>query len=140
MSATPGVPAPATPPPAGWYPQPDGSQRYWDGQAWTDHVAPGSAPVAPPARPRYEGIRWCGVTWGRSGRPTPPRIAGGIFAVVAAIHIFAATVTLWATTTSIISWMLAINAVVFTLGTLAWFIEAHFAARVAREQEPLNTR
>ena len=26
--------------PAGWYPQPDGTQRYWDGQHWTDHFAP----------------------------------------------------------------------------------------------------
>jgi len=25
--------------PAGWYPQPDGTQRYWDGSAWTDHIA-----------------------------------------------------------------------------------------------------
>lgn len=26
-------------PPAGWYPAPDGRQRYWDGHAWTDHFA-----------------------------------------------------------------------------------------------------
>ena len=25
--------------PAGWYPQPDGRQRYWDGERWTDHFA-----------------------------------------------------------------------------------------------------
>lgn len=23
--------------PAGWYPQPDGRQRYWDGSQWTEH-------------------------------------------------------------------------------------------------------
>ncbi|MBM6400266.1 Ltp family lipoprotein [Phycicoccus sonneratiae] len=28
--------------PAGWYPQPDGQQRYWDGQTWTEHFAPGA--------------------------------------------------------------------------------------------------
>lgn len=30
------------PPPAGWYPDADmaDTQRYWDGQSWTDHVAP----------------------------------------------------------------------------------------------------
>ena len=39
------------PPPAaapGWYPHPTmaGTQAYWDGQQWTDHVAPASpAPV-----------------------------------------------------------------------------------------------
>lgn len=29
-------------PPAGWYPDPSdpGTQRYWDGSAWTDHSAP----------------------------------------------------------------------------------------------------
>lgn len=32
--------------PAGWYPQPDGIQRYWDGEAWTAHQAP--LPVAAP--------------------------------------------------------------------------------------------
>jgi len=37
--------------PAGWYPQPDGTQRYWDGAAWTEHVEPATAtvPVAVPA-------------------------------------------------------------------------------------------
>ena len=36
--------------PAGWYPQPDGQQRYWDGEQWTEHFAPGAAPtVTPPA-------------------------------------------------------------------------------------------
>lgn len=33
--------------PAGWYPQPDGTQRYWDGNAWTEHIA--SPPVPAPA-------------------------------------------------------------------------------------------
>lgn len=28
--------------PAGWYPQPDGTQRYWDGDTWTEHLAPGT--------------------------------------------------------------------------------------------------
>lgn len=28
-------------PAPGWYPQPDGTQRWWDGSAWTEHlVAP----------------------------------------------------------------------------------------------------
>ncbi len=30
--------------PAGWYPQDDGSERWWDGQAWTAH----SRPLPPP--------------------------------------------------------------------------------------------
>jgi hypothetical protein len=35
--------------PAGWYPQPDGRQRYWDGQQWTDHFAPGAQRPVPTA-------------------------------------------------------------------------------------------
>ena len=35
--------------PAGWYPQPDGQQRYWDGQQWTQNFAPGTPLVLPPA-------------------------------------------------------------------------------------------
>lgn len=27
--------------PAGWYPQPDGQQRYWNGELWTEHLASG---------------------------------------------------------------------------------------------------
>ena len=33
---------------AGWYPQPDGQQRYWDGRQWTQDFAPGVPPMAPP--------------------------------------------------------------------------------------------
>jgi Protein of unknown function (DUF2510) len=36
--------------PAGWYPQPDGQQRYWDGQRWTGHRAQGIAVVSLPAK------------------------------------------------------------------------------------------
>lgn len=47
-------------PPAGWYPdttQP-GQQRYWDGAAWTDHMAPlaTAAPVATGHWPRLAGF------------------------------------------------------------------------------------
>jgi len=34
-------------PPPGWYPVDGGQQRYWDGEAWTDAVAPG-APIPAP--------------------------------------------------------------------------------------------
>ena len=38
-------------PAAGWYPQPDGSHRYWDGQGWTTHVV-SAAEVAARRPPR----------------------------------------------------------------------------------------
>jgi hypothetical protein len=42
-------------PAAGWYPQ-GGGLRYWDGQAWTDHLAP-----PPPVYPHYPQQRWRAV-------------------------------------------------------------------------------
>ncbi|MBL3698093.1 DUF2510 domain-containing protein [Leucobacter luti] len=30
--------------PAGWYADPEGSTRYWDGAEWTSHVAPATQP------------------------------------------------------------------------------------------------
>jgi Domain of unknown function (DUF4429)/Protein of unknown function (DUF2510)/Short C-terminal domain len=30
---------------AGWFPQDDGQQRYWDGEQWTEHFAPGVEPA-----------------------------------------------------------------------------------------------
>jgi len=37
--------------PAGWYPQSDGRQRYWDGQQWTEQFAPGQDGPAPTGQP-----------------------------------------------------------------------------------------
>ena len=38
--------------PAGWYPQADGQQRYWDGEQWTENFAPGTPLVTPPVAAR----------------------------------------------------------------------------------------
>lgn len=50
--------------PAGWHPQPDGRERYWDGQAWTDQYRtpePGTPPpppyqAAPAQQPKKSGM------------------------------------------------------------------------------------
>lgn len=44
--------------PAGWFPQEDGTQRYWDGEAWTDHIAPGVSAQAPDERPLWQKKRF----------------------------------------------------------------------------------
>jgi len=52
-----------TPPPPNWYPDPAGSggTRWWDGQAWTDHVQPAATPQPTAA----------------AQAPTPPAAGGG---------------------------------------------------------------
>ncbi|MDQ6933911.1 MAG: DUF4429 domain-containing protein [Actinomycetota bacterium] len=50
--------------PAGWHldPQVPGQQRYWDGAAWTDHIAPVAQPSQPhvvqpsQAAPEHTGV------------------------------------------------------------------------------------
>ncbi|MFV0524654.1 MAG: DUF2510 domain-containing protein [Acidimicrobiales bacterium] len=37
-------------PPAGWYPQQEGIERYWDGDAWTEHTRPPSEGAPDAAR------------------------------------------------------------------------------------------
>ena len=53
----------------GWYPTPDGRQRYWDGHAWTDHVMTLPHPVTPSA-PGYAS----------AGPITPYAAPGGPYA------------------------------------------------------------
>lgn len=49
------TPPPPPPPPPGWYPDPSGGSRYWDGSQWGPLTAPGNnPPLTPPdtaARP-----------------------------------------------------------------------------------------
>lgn len=58
-------PADPNRPAPGWYPDGRGAQRYWDGSAWTEHVAPagpaasnGSATNATPVRPWFRKKRF----------------------------------------------------------------------------------
>jgi hypothetical protein len=37
--------------PVGWYPGPDGTQRYWDGRSWLAIPPPDDAPARPPHQP-----------------------------------------------------------------------------------------
>jgi hypothetical protein len=57
---------------AGWYPHPSmaNTRRYWDGQAWTDRIAPGEPPV-------------------NSG-PSTSKIAGGVL-----LGVLAAVAAVW---------------------------------------------
>ncbi|MGH3345538.1 MAG: DUF2510 domain-containing protein [Nocardioides sp.] len=63
MTNTPAGP----PPPAGWYPHPwmADTNRYWDGTAWTDHIAP-VAVAPPPPRDTSFDLGWS------QRHPAPP--------------------------------------------------------------------
>lgn len=50
--------------PPGWYNQPDGTRRYWDGSRWTEHTAPTPNQPQPPAAPQP----------GQAAPPQPPGI------------------------------------------------------------------
>ena len=59
-------PPPAQLPPAGWYPDPhdpESTQRYWDGERWTDSYAPVGTPLVDPADPPRDlgTVQWVAV-------------------------------------------------------------------------------
>jgi uncharacterized Tic20 family protein len=51
--------------PPGWYPDPNapGRQRWWNGMAWTEHVAAPQAPVQAPAPGLPSAVRQDSRTW-----------------------------------------------------------------------------
>lgn len=57
--------------PAGWYPQSDGQQRYWDGERWTEHFAPGAQQETPALGPETPA-----ASAERSRQPTADPAAG----------------------------------------------------------------
>ena len=52
--------------PAGWYPDPwvPGGRRWWDGDQWTSHLAPGAVP---PRRPSTDGFAIASLVLGIMG-------------------------------------------------------------------------
>lgn len=79
--------------PAGWYPQEDGRQRYWDGETWTEHFAPGtqqgaataggtaSAAAAPAAAATQSAAR----PWFRKKRFVVPAGLAGVIILASAL-------------------------------------------------------
>ena len=91
---------------AGWYPDPTGEHalRYWDGAAWTDHVAHGTteaaevSPRSAPGQPMANEQSRAEAESGSVDRATGPlrMTVLGKVAVVVALILFAAMVV-WAT-------------------------------------------
>jgi uncharacterized RDD family membrane protein YckC len=82
--------------PASWYPDPSGNGglRYWDGAAWTPHVAP------PPPPAVAWGLSWKGAQLGRPqagpGALTDPgrRLCARLLDILVLIPVFALVLTI----------------------------------------------
>src|SRR4029079_9172561 len=70
--------------PAGWYPQPDGTERWWDGQTWTAHSRPlPPPPTVPMWAPVHYGsdagalqdVSWSSVPQGYAVAPKNPGVS-----------------------------------------------------------------
>lgn len=53
--------------PAGWYPQPNGQRRYWDGTQWTEHVTIGDWPTGSPGTRTLPAVRPSSTAQARTG-------------------------------------------------------------------------
>ncbi|HYG94832.1 MAG TPA: DUF2510 domain-containing protein [Nocardioides sp.] len=53
--------------PAGWYPDGQGGQRWWDGTQWTEHTQPPAGQAAAPAAPEAGAP---------PAQPAPPKVPG----------------------------------------------------------------
>ena len=57
--------------PAGWHPQPDGRERWWDGQQWTEHFRDPATDAPTPGETQVLG------TTASTGYDTPGTQASG---------------------------------------------------------------
>ena len=71
--------------PAGWYPQADGRQRYWDGQQWTEQFAPGQDGPAPTEQPAVAAVGEQKRAWYTKKRVLIPSALIALFAIVGAL-------------------------------------------------------
>ncbi|MCR6711313.1 MAG: hypothetical protein NVV57_00875 [Demequina sp.] len=91
--------------------------------------------LPPEPQPQYEGYEWLAGRWGRSGNPVPARI-GAIAMGLAALIVIGWTIR------GILQdagWLFVLVsfavAAICLVGTSFYLVEAHFAARAAREQQ-----
>lgn len=93
--------------------------------------------VTPPEpRPQYEGYRWLGSQWGRSGNPKPAKRSAW-FAVIVTLALWYIAIRAYENAGTS-TWVIG-NAIVGAVCALAaafYFVEAHFAERASLEQKP----
>jgi Protein of unknown function (DUF2510) len=89
-NGVPPVPRPSTPP-AGWYDDGSGRQRYWDGNAWTDHFADAQRTAQPTGAAAAQPA---GAGTSRTGLWITIGVVGGLLLLVLIGGIIAAAVGL----------------------------------------------
>jgi hypothetical protein len=90
----------------------------------------------PPPAVHYEGYRWLGSQWGRSGKPTPSKVSGTLMLAAAAVVFYVAinAVRNDSPVGAVVASALVGTACV--LAAVFYFVEAHFAGRARDEQQP----
>jgi hypothetical protein len=71
--------------PAGWYPQTDGRQRYWDGQQWTEQFTPGKEGMALTDQPAAVTTGKPTRAWYTKKRVIIPGALIALFAIIGAL-------------------------------------------------------
>jgi hypothetical protein len=104
-------PPPVITHPAGWYLDPAGQgQRYWDGFAWTNHLAPFPPYVAlPQEEPQPATGDWIGAVLLPLLMPLVGLIAGLIWALVGGTKRQPGLVCLGASAVMMLAWIVVIN-------------------------------
>ena len=88
----------------------------------------------PEPQVQYEGYRWLGSWWGRAGKPKPPKI-GGFLMLTTAVGVFVFAIVRDKPSVAPIA---AAVGVLCLIAGVFFLVEAHYAERAAREQEPFE--
>ena len=87
---------------------------------------------------QFEGYEWLSGQWGRSGNATPPRI-GATAMGLAALIVIGWTIRGISQDAGPVFILVSLAvAAICVVGAAFYAVEAHYAARAAREQEPFT--
>jgi len=94
-------------------------------------------PPPPEPQEQFEGYQWLSSQWGRSGNPTPA-IIGAIAMGLAAFIVLGVAIRSTTWDRPAIMLVSFVVAALCALGCWFYAVEARFAARAKREQEPFT--
>lgn len=97
------------------------------------------SPTPPEPQQQYEGYRWLGSQWGRSGASGPPQL-GAVAMGLAAFIVFGVAIRATTWDRPLFVLLSVVIGLLCALGCAFYVIESTFAARAAREQQPFTPR